>query len=147
MTEFTTIEQKSEELQSLLKQKEIKNEVFKSIINAESNDVTRENANMNADTPAGMMMKFASEASKEFVDENLISPDVLEYIKNNKIHVHDKDYYPTKSLTCVQSPLEHVLKTGFVTGHASIRPAKHIETASMLACISMETSQNEQHGG
>ena len=147
MTEFTTIEQKSEELQSLQRQKEIKNEVFNSIINAESNDVTRENANMNADTPAGMMMKFASEASKEFVDENLISPDVLEYIKNNKIHVHDKDYYPTKSLTCVQHPLDKVLKEGVVAGHASIRPSKHIETAAMLACISMETCQNEQHGG
>lgn len=147
MTEFTTIEQKPEESQSLQRQKEIKNEVFNSIINAESNDVTRENANMNADTPAGMMMKFASEASKEFVDENLISPDVLEYIKNNKIHVHDKDYYPTKSLTCVQHPLDKVLKEGVVAGHASIRPSKHIETAAMLACISMETCQNEQHGG
>lgn len=147
MTEFTTIEQKPEESQSLQRQKEIKNEVFNSIINAESNDVTRENANMNADTPAGMMMKFASEASKEFVDENLISLDVLEYIKNNKIHVHDKDYYPTKSLTCVQHPLDKVLKEGVVAGHASIRPSKHIETAAMLACISMETCQNEQHGG
>lgn len=133
MTEFTTIEQKPEESQSLQRQKEIKNEVFNSIINAESNDVTRENANMNADTPAGMMMKFASEASKEFVDENLISLDVLEYIKNNKIHVHDKDYYPTKSLTCVQHPLDKVLKEGVVAGHASIRPSKHIETAAMLA--------------
>lgn len=128
-------------------EKQHQKEVFNSIINVESNDVTKENANMNADTPAGMMMKFASEASKPFVDEELLSSDVLEYVKNNKIHIHDKDYYVTKSLTCVQTPLDKVLTEGFVTGHASIRPAKHIETAAMLACISMETSQNEQHGG
>ena len=77
------------------------NEDFMSIINAESNDITKENANMNAETPAGMMMKFASETAKDFVDEKLLSKDVLEYIRNNKLHVHDKDYYVTKSLTCV----------------------------------------------
>lgn len=137
----------TEQLQALLKQKEDDNKVFKSIINVESNDVTKENANMNADTPAGMMMKFASETAKEFVDEELLSPDVLEYVKNNKLHIHDKDYYVTKSLTCVQHPLDRILQEGVVAGHASIRPAKHIETAAMLACISMETSQNEQHGG
>lgn len=133
--------------EDIVKKHEKRNEDFMSIINADSNDITKENANMNAETPAGMMMKFASEAAKEFVDEKLLSADVLEYIKNNKLHVHDKDYYVTKSLTCVQTPLDTVLNEGFVTGHASIRPAKHIETAAILACISMETSQNEQHGG
>ena len=123
------------------------NEDFMSVINAESNDITKENANMNAETPAGMMMKFASETAKDFVDEKLLSKDVLEYIRNNKLHVHDKDYYVTKSLTCVQTPFDKILKEGFATGHTSIRPAKHIETAAILACISMETSQNEQHGG
>lgn len=135
------------EYQKYVERQQKKKEDFLGIINAQSNDITRENANMNADTPAGMMMKFASEASKEFVDDELLSPEVLEYVNNNILHIHDKDYYPTKSLTCVQTPLDNVLETGFVTGHASIRPAKHIETASMLACISMETSQNEMHGG
>ena len=135
------------EYQKYVERQQKKKEDFLSIINAQSNDITRENANMNADTPAGMMMKFASETSKEFVDDELLSPEILEYVKNNILHIHDKDYYPTKSLTCVQTPLNNVLETGFVTGHASIRPAKHIETAAMLACISMETSQNEMHGG
>ena len=134
-------------LEKLINEKKEQKCVFESIINIESNDITKENANMNADTPAGMMMKFASEASKKFVDENLISKDVLEYVNNNKLHIHDKDYYPTKSLTCVQHPLDKVLTEGVIAGHASIRPAKHIETATILACISMETTQNEQHGG
>ena len=122
-------------------------DIFLEIIEAKSNDITRENANMNADSPAGMMMKFASETTKPFVDDYLLSPETADAIKNNYIHVHDKDYYPTKSLTCVQHPLNKVLKEGFVAGHGESRPAKRIETASIIGCISLETAQNEMHGG
>lgn len=122
-------------------------DIFLDIVNIKSNDITRENANMNADTPAGMMMKFASETTKPFVDDYLLSEDVREAVQHNYIHIHDKDYYPTKSLTCVQHPLDVILKNGFVAGHGSSRPAKRIETAAVLACISLETCQNEMHGG
>ena len=122
-------------------------DVFMEIVNIQKNEVTRENANMNADTPAGMMMKFASESTKPFVDDYLLSEEVRDAVKHNYIHIHDKDYYPTKSLTCVQHPLDHILNHGFVAGHGSSRPAKRIETAAVLACISLETCQNEMHGG
>lgn len=121
--------------------------IFLEIIETKSNDVTRENANMNADTPAGMMMKFASETTKPFVDDFLLSQEAREAVQNGYIHIHDKDYYPTKSLTCIQHPLNKILKEGFRAGHGSSRPAKRIETASILGCISMETVQNEMHGG
>ena len=123
------------------------NGIFKGIINAENNEVTRENANMNSDSPAGMMMKFASETTKPFVDKELLSKDVREAVNNNYIHIHDKDYYPTRSLTCLQTPLNKILSTGFKSGHGESRGAKRIETAAILAAISMETTQNEQHGG
>lgn len=122
-------------------------EIFQEIIDAQATDITRENANMNADTPAGMMMKFASEATKTYVDESLLSEDVREAVRGNYIHIHDKDYYPTKSLTCIQHPLDKILQNGFRAGHGESRPAKRIETAAVLACISMETVQNEMHGG
>ncbi len=122
-------------------------DVFMSIVNAKNNDITRENANMNADTPAGMMMKFASETTKPFVDDYLLSEDVRDAVMHNYMHIHDKDYYPTKSLTCVQHPLDIILHQGFTAGHGSSRPAKRIETAAVLACISLETCQNEMHGG
>ena len=122
-------------------------DIFLEIINAKNNDITRENANMNADTPAGMMMKFASETTKPFVDDYLLSEEAREAVRKNYIHIHDKDYYPTKSLTCVQHPLDRVLEHGFSAGHGESRPAKRIETASVIACISMETAQNEMHGG
>lgn len=122
-------------------------DMFLEIIEAKNNDITRENANMNTDSPAGMMMKFASESTKPFVDDYLLSPDVRNAVRDNLIHIHDKDYYPTKSQTCVQHPLDRILQRGFVVGHGESRPAKRIETASVLACISLETAQNEMHGG
>jgi ribonucleoside-triphosphate reductase len=122
-------------------------DIFLDIVNVKNNDITRENANMNADTPAGMMMKFASESTKPFVDDYLLSERTREAVKNNYLHIHDKDYYPTKSLTCVQHPLDHILNCGFIAGHGASRPAKRIETASVLACISLECAQNEMHGG
>ena len=122
-------------------------EVFLDIVNIKNNDVTRENANMNADTPAGMMMKFASETTKPFVDDYLLSEDSRNAVEHNYLHIHDKDYYPTKSLTCVQHPLDNILEHGFTAGHGASRAAKRIETASVLACISMECAQNEMHGG
>ena len=122
-------------------------DMFQEIINIQSNDITRENANMNADTPAGMMMKFASETTKPFVDDFLLSESVSEAVHNNYLHIHDKDYYPTKSLTCCQHPLDNILLNGFNAGHGESRPAKRIETASIIACISLETAQNEMHGG
>ena len=122
-------------------------DIFLDIVNVKNNDITRENANMNADTPAGMMMKFASESTKPFVDDYLLSPDVRDAVEHNYLHIHDKDYYPTKSFTCVQHPLDNILNCGFIAGHGASRPAKRIETASVLACISLECAQNEMHGG
>lgn len=122
-------------------------DMFLEIIEAKNNDVTRENANMNTDSPAGMMMKFASETTKPFVDDYLLGAEAREAIRHGYLHIHDKDYYPTKSLTCVQHPLENILRNGFTAGHGESRPARRIETASVIACISLETAQNEMHGG
>lgn len=119
------------------------NEVITDIIAAKKNDITRENANMNADTPAGMMMKVSSERTKEYTDEFLLSDDVRQLVDANILHVHDKDYYPTKSLTCLQHPIDKLLNNGFRAGHGESRPAKRIETASILSCISMEAIQNK----
>jgi ribonucleoside-triphosphate reductase len=122
-------------------------DIFLEIINAKNNDITRENANMNTDSPAGMMMKFSSETTKPFVDDYLLCEQSRDAVRNGYLHIHDKDYYPTKSLTCVQHPLDRILFNGFTAGHGESRPAKRIETASIIACISLETAQNEMHGG
>ena len=122
-------------------------DIFLEIIEAKNNDITRENANMNTDSPAGMMMKFASETTKPFVDDYLHSQEARDAVRSGYIHIHDKDYYPTKSLTCVQHPMDRILNYGFIAGHGESRPAKRIETATILACVSLEIAQNEMHGG
>lgn len=94
-----------------------------------------------------MMMKFSSETTKPFVDDYLLTEEVKTAVRQGYLHIHDKDYYPTKSLTCVQHPLDKILRNGFFAGHGESRPAKRIETASILGCISLETAQNEMHGG
>ena len=122
--------------------------VFKKISDAEKNDITRENANMNANTPAGMMMKFASTVSKQFTDDCLINNEkVKEALNRNWIHIHDKDYYPTRSLNCVHYPLDNLLKNGFTISYSDNRPAKRIESACTLTCIVFECTQNEMFGG
>lgn len=121
--------------------------VITSVVNAERNDVTRENANSASETPAGMMMKVASENSKEYASKYLISEDVRDAVKSNILHIHDFDYYLTRSLTCLQHPVNALLSSGFKAGHGESRSAKRIETASILSAISMETIQNEMHGG
>ena len=122
-------------------------ELFLSIVNGDNKEVLLENANQNSDTPSGMMYKLASETSKEFTTKCLLSEEARAAVKSNHIHIHDLDYYPTKSLTCLQHPLDKILENGFRAGHGASRPARRIETATMLACISMETIQNEMHGG
>jgi len=121
--------------------------IFLEIIERKSGDITKENANMNADTPSGMMMKFASETTKPFVDDYLLSKEAREAHQKGYIHIHDKDFYPTKSLTCIQHPLDKLLKNGYASGHGATRPAKRIETATVMACITLENVQNEMHGG
>lgn len=121
--------------------------VIKEIVAAAKNEVTRENANMNAATPAGMMYKIGSERSKEYTYNHLLSAETKKYIDMNFIHVHDLDHYALRDINCLQHPLNRVLKEGFAAGHGESRPAKRIETASIMACISLETVQNEMFGG
>ena len=120
---------------------------YLSISNVEKNDITRDNGNMNADTPSGQMMKYASESTKPFATDMLLSKKVRKAFLDNWIYVHDLDYYPTKSLTCLQHPIDNLFNKGFKAGHGSSRPIKRIETSSIISCISLEQVQNEMHGG
>ena len=121
--------------------------VLDSIVNVGMDDYARENANINAATPAGMMQKFASLGSKEYTHDYLLSDEVRKAVDDNLIHIHDMDYYPTRSLTCLQHPLDKILEGGFMASDGTARPCKRIETAGALAAIAMQTVQNEQHGG
>lgn len=126
------------------------NELFNNItklINGDGEEIAKENANMNSDTPAGLMMKFASETSKLYTKQNLLSEKTLKFMNDNIMYPHDLDYYPTKSLTCLQHPLDKVFAEGTRAGHCAIRPSKRIETTSAIATVMLQGVQNEMHGG
>ena len=122
-------------------------ENFDGIINVEKNNTNNENANMSSDTPAGQIMKFASETSKDYALKYLVTPKYADAHKEGYIHIHDLDYYPTKTTTCVQYDLEDLFENGFKSKHGFIRQPKSISTYATLATIIFQTNQNEQHGG
>lgn len=121
--------------------------IIAGIVNVESNDTNNENANMSAMTPAGQMMKFASEVSKIYALENLVSPRFKDAHEKGLIHIHDLDFYSSKTTTCLQYDLEDMFEKGFYTKHGYIREAQSISTYATLATIIFQTNQNEQHGG
>ena len=122
-------------------------EIISGIVNVESNDTCNENANMSSMTPAGQMMKFASEVSKIYALENLVSPKFKEAHEKGLIHIHDLDFYSSKTTTCLQYDLADMFEHGFYTKHGYIREAQSISTYATLATIIFQTNQNEQHGG
>lgn len=109
-------------------------------------DLKRENANINSDTPMGAMLKYGSEGSKEFFRNFVLNPKHAKAHDEGLIHIHDLDFL-TLTLTCCQIDLTKLFKDGFVTGHGSIREPKDIKTYAALACIAIQSNQNDQHGG
>lgn len=117
------------------------------IVSIEQNDVNLSNANMSAYTPAGQMMTFASEVTKDYANKYLVSPRFAQAHATGDIHIHDLDYYPTKTATCVQYDLADLFERGFHTKNGSIRTPQSIQSYATLATIVFQTNQNEQHGG
>ena len=117
------------------------------IVAVEANDVNNENANMSAYTPAGQMMTFASEVTKDYTYKYLLHPEFAAKHREGLIHIHDLDYYPTKTTTCLQYDLEDLFERGFTTKNGSIRTPQSIQSYATLATIIFQTNQNEQHGG
>jgi len=117
------------------------------MIQAKKNDLTNENGNMNTETPSGMISKVGFESSKEFALESLLNHEDRVAHEKKDMHIHDLDFYLTKSLTCIQTDLGKVFKSGFETVNGGVRAPKRISTAVGLTAISIQTSQNEMHGG
>lgn len=122
-------------------------QIMDGIVSIEKNDVNLGNANMSAHTPAGQMMTFASETTKDYAAKYLLSPAHAHAHAEGDIHIHDLDYYPTKTATCVQYDLEDLFERGFKTKNGSIRTPQTIQSYATLATIVFQTNQNEQHGG
>lgn len=117
------------------------------IVSIEKNDVNLGNANMSSHTPAGQMMTFASEVTKDYACKYLLPLRYSRAHRAGDIHIHDLDYYPTKTTTCVQYDIADLYERGFRTKNGSIRTPQSIHSYATLATIIFQTNQNEQHGG
>lgn len=113
---------------------------------AAENDVKRENANIDGNTAMGTMLKYGSEGAKEFYKMYVIDPKFAKAHERGDIHIHDMDFY-TLTMTCCQIDLVSLLKDGFSTGHGHLREPNGIESYAALACIAIQSNQNDQHGG
>ena len=113
---------------------------------AKDNDLKRENANINGDTAMGTMLKYGSEAAKQFYEMYIIKPEFSQAHRDGDIHIHDMDFY-TLTTTCCQIDIVKLFKDGFNTGHGHLREPKDIASYAALACIAIQSNQNDQHGG
>ena len=121
--------------------------IMDGIVAIDKNDVNLSNANMSSHTPAGQMMTFASEVTKDYTYKYLLPKKFAEAHQLGDIHIHDLDYYPTKTTTCIQYDLDDLFERGFRTKNGSIRTPQSIQSYATLATIIFQTNQNEQHGG
>lgn len=113
---------------------------------SKDNDIKRENANIDGDTAMGVMLKYGSEAAKEFYLNQMINPRFAKAHQSGDIHIHDLDFY-SLTMTCCQIDLIDLFKGGFSTGDGYIREPNSIRSYASLACIAIQANQNDQHGG
>ena len=113
---------------------------------AADSDVKRENANIDGDTAMGTMLKYGSESAKQFYDMYVLKPEHAKAHREGDIHIHDLDFL-TLTTTCTQIDLTKLFKNGFSTGHGVLREPQDIGSYSALACIAIQSNQNDQHGG
>ncbi|MDE6005761.1 MAG: anaerobic ribonucleoside triphosphate reductase [Oscillospiraceae bacterium] len=113
---------------------------------AKDSDIKRENANIDGDTAMGTMLKYGSVSAKEFYELYVLKPEHAKAHKNGDIHIHDLDFL-TLTTTCCQIDLVKLFKGGFSTGHGFLREPNDIASYSALACIAIQSNQNDQHGG
>lgn len=113
---------------------------------AKENNVKRENANIDGDTAMGTMLRYGSEGAKRFYDMFILDPVHAEAHRNGDIHIHDLDFL-TLTTTCCQIDLLKLFEGGFSTGHGFLREPNDIASYSALACIAIQSNQNDQHGG
>ena len=110
------------------------------------NDIKRENANIDGDTAMGTMLKYGSEGAKQFCEMFILDPEHARAHREGDIHIHDLDFY-TLTTTCCQIDLLKLFEGGFSTGHGYLREPMDIRSYSALACIALQSNQNDQHGG
>ncbi|MDR0751105.1 MAG: anaerobic ribonucleoside triphosphate reductase [Christensenellaceae bacterium] len=133
------------------KEREMKSNLMKTYLeltftDANDSDMKRDNANIDGNTAMGTMLKYGSEGAKDFYEKYLLKPEQSKAHKSGDIHIHDFDFY-SLTTTCCQIDLVRLFAGGFSTGHGFLREPNDIQSYAALACIAIQSNQNDQHGG
>ena len=122
--------------------------IYDELTNTDSilSDMKRDNANIDGDTAMGTMLKYGSEGAKDYYEKYVLTPAQSKAHSEGDIHIHDFDFY-TLTTTCCQINLLELFKDGFSTGHGFLREPNDISSYTALACIAIQSNQNDQHGG
>ncbi|MGI6153055.1 MAG: anaerobic ribonucleoside triphosphate reductase [Christensenellaceae bacterium] len=122
--------------------------IYDELTNKDANlsDMKRDNANIDGDTAMGVMLKYGSEGAKDYYEKFILTPQQAKAHKEGDIHIHDFDFY-TLTTTCCQIDIDKLFTGGFSTGHGHLREPNGIQSYAALACIAIQSNQNDQHGG
>jgi ribonucleoside-triphosphate reductase (formate) len=113
---------------------------------SKESNLKRDNANIDGDTAMGSMLKYGSEGAKIYNEMYILKPEHAKAHRDGDIHIHDFDFY-TLTTTCCQIDIQKLFNGGFSTGHGYLREPNDIASYSALACIAIQSNQNDQHGG
>ena len=103
-------------------------------------EMNHDNANTQ-NSAASKMYGIAESVSKEYFLSKM-SARHAENHRKRRIYIHDLGYYGL-TWNCFFNPLGKMLKNGFDNGVGYIRPPKRIASAVALACIILQSSQND----
>lgn len=121
---------------------------FDEITNADArnSDLKRDNANVDGNTSMGSMLQIGAAAAKAYNAAHLVKKEHIEAYQDGWIHIHDFDFY-SLTTTCCQIDIDALFTGGFSTGHGFLREPQDIQSYAALACIAIQSNQNDQHGG
>ena len=120
--------------------KEIKEKVMAS-------NVQNQNANVDEHSFGGRMGEARNSIMKKYALDYLMSDLSKNNHLNNEVYVHDLDSYAVGEHNCLTIPFDDLLKNGFNTRQADVRPANSINTAMQLVAVIFQLQSLQQFGG
>jgi len=109
-------------------------------------DSKRENANIDTNAPMGIMLKLGTETSKTYAKYFSMPKDFTEMHSEHWAHIHDLDFSQI-TFNCLQMDFLKLIHGGFNTGHGAIREGGSVRAYASLACVAIQSSQNDMFGG